>query len=134
MKVFAEHARALDPTPTQEIAPLLPKLRIPVAVVWGRRDPFQKPKYGERLVKDIPTAEVTWIDEASHYSPADAPDQVAPALGRLLDQAAREYRYWRDRGPDILVFRSSSSPLDQVSDCLMRVQIRSSYATEAIGR
>jgi 2-hydroxymuconate-semialdehyde hydrolase len=86
MKLFAAHARALDPAPTQEIAPLLPGLTLPVAVVWGRKDPFQKPKYAERLASDIPTAELTWIDAASHYAPADAPAPVVTALERLLDR------------------------------------------------
>jgi 2-hydroxymuconate-semialdehyde hydrolase len=86
MKVFAAHARALDPAPTQEIAPRLARLTIPVAVIWGRQDPFQKSKYGERLASDIPTAELTWIDDASHYAPADAPSPVATALDRLLDR------------------------------------------------
>jgi len=88
MKVFAEHARALDPTPTQELAPRLPSLTLPVAVIWGRKDPFQKPEYAERLASDIPTAELTWIDDASHYAPADTPERVAAALSRLLDRAA----------------------------------------------
>ncbi|MBA2672011.1 MAG: alpha/beta hydrolase [Gemmatimonadetes bacterium] len=86
MKQFAEHARALDPTPTRELAPRLPELSMPVAVVWGRQDPFQKPKYAERLASDIPDAELTWIDDASHFAPADAPAQVAAALNRLLDR------------------------------------------------
>jgi 2-hydroxymuconate-semialdehyde hydrolase len=87
MKVFAEHARALDPTPTQELAPRLPELRVPVTIVWGRQDPFQKPKYAERLASDIPAAELTWIDDASHYAPADAPEPVAAALERLLERS-----------------------------------------------
>jgi 2-hydroxymuconate-semialdehyde hydrolase len=85
-KVFVDHARALDSRVTEDLAPMLPELQIPVAVVWGRQDPFQKPTYAERLVGDIPAAELTWIDDASHYAPADAPAQVAAALERLLDR------------------------------------------------
>jgi 2-hydroxymuconate-semialdehyde hydrolase len=86
LKVFVEHARALDPRVTEELAPLLPELQIPVAVAWGRQDPFQKPRWAERLADDIPGAELTWIDEASHYAPADAPERVTAALERLLDR------------------------------------------------
>ena len=87
MQVFLEHARSLDSRHTQEIAPELPNLRIPVAVVWGKQDPFQKPKYAERLAADIPTAELTWIEDSSHFAPADAPDEVAEALQRLLQRS-----------------------------------------------
>ena len=89
MQVFLEHARSLDSRHTEEIAPELPKLRIPVAVVWGKQDPFQKPKWAERLATDIPTAELTWIEDSSHFAPADAPDEVAEALERLLQRSPR---------------------------------------------
>lgn len=85
LDVFVQHARSLDPRPTEELAPDLPRLRIPVAVVWGRHDPFQPPEWAERLASDIPTAELTWV-EASHFSPADNPEAVAEALERLLDR------------------------------------------------
>jgi 2-hydroxymuconate-semialdehyde hydrolase len=88
LKVFVEHALALDPQPTEELAPLLPTLRVPVAVVWGRQDPFQKPEYAERLATDIPSAALTWIADASHFAPVDAPEAVAAALSALLDRAA----------------------------------------------
>lgn len=86
LDVFVEHARSLDARPTEEIAPLLPELRMPVAIVWGRHDPFLKPEYAERLASDIPTAELTWIGQAGHFAPADAPGAVADALGRLLQR------------------------------------------------
>lgn len=88
LHVFTEHARALHSRHTEEIAPLLPELRIPVEVVWGEQDPFQKVKYGERLAADIPTAELTRIPDSSHFAPADAPEEVADALLRLLDRPA----------------------------------------------
>lgn len=84
LDVFVDHVRQLDPAPTEEIAPLLAGLRVPVAVVWGVEDPFQKVKWGERLAAEIPTAELTRIPDASHFSPADAPEAVADALLRLL--------------------------------------------------
>ncbi|HEV2150245.1 MAG TPA: alpha/beta hydrolase [Longimicrobiaceae bacterium] len=89
LDVFVEHARSLDSRHTEEIAPMLPGLSIPAAVVWGRQDPFQKPEYAERLAADIPGAELTWIAEASHFSPADAPEPVAEALLRLLARPLR---------------------------------------------
>jgi 2-hydroxymuconate-semialdehyde hydrolase len=99
LKVFVEHARSLDSRHTEEIAPRLSALRIPVAVAWGREDPFQEVHWAERLASDIPTAELTVIDEASHFSPADAPEPVAEALLRLLDRPAGDQRLARPRLP-----------------------------------
>jgi 2-hydroxymuconate-semialdehyde hydrolase len=87
LDVFVELARSLDNRSTQEVAPALSDLRMPVAVAWGRQDPFQPPKWAERLAADIPTAELTWIEDASHFAPADAPEAVADALLGLLDRA-----------------------------------------------
>jgi 2-hydroxymuconate-semialdehyde hydrolase len=84
LRLFVEQARSLDPTPTIRLAPLLPELKMPVGIVWGRQDPFQKPEYAERLAGDIPTSELTWVEDASHFAPVDAPDAVAEALERLL--------------------------------------------------
>ena len=88
LDVFVEHARSLDSRSTEEIAPALSKLDIPVGIAWGRQDPFLKPKWAERLLADIPTAELSWIEDSSHFAPADAPDAVAAALERLLDRPA----------------------------------------------
>ena len=85
---LVQHLRSLDPRHTMEVVPALRGLRVPVAVVWGRRDHQMKPKYGQRLANDIPTAELTWVSDASHFVPADTPDAVAAALHRLLDRPA----------------------------------------------
>lgn len=88
LDVFVDHIRALDSGPTQEVAPLLPQIRVPVAVAWGVQDPFLKVVNAERLAADMPTAELTRIDDGSHFSPADAPEAVADALLRLLGRAS----------------------------------------------
>lgn len=87
LDVFVDHARALDSKHTEEIAPMLRDLRIPAAVVWGVQDPFLEVRWAERIAADIPTAELTRIEDASHFAPADAPEAVADALERLLERA-----------------------------------------------
>lgn len=89
VEVLLEHVRSLSSAPTELVAPLLPTLAVPVAVIWGAQDPFLKPAYGERLARDIPGAELTLIEQASHFSPVDAPAEVADALLRLLARPAR---------------------------------------------
>lgn len=88
-RLLARHLRSLDSIYTQTVAPFLPRLRMPTEVVWGRRDHQMKPRYGERLARDIPDARLTWVDDASHFVPADRPDVVAEAVLRLVDRAAR---------------------------------------------
>lgn len=81
---LARHLRSLDSVFTQAVAPFLPRLELPAEVVWGRRDHQLKPAYAERLAADLPQAELTFLDDASHFSPADRPDAVADAVLRLL--------------------------------------------------
>jgi pimeloyl-ACP methyl ester carboxylesterase len=84
IELLLEHVRSLSSDPTELLAPLLPTLAVPAAVIWGARDPFLKLEYGERPANDIPGAELTVIERASHFSPVDAPVEVADALLRLL--------------------------------------------------
>ena len=88
-RLLARHLRSLDSVYTQTVAPFLPRLQVPTEVVWGRRDHQMKPRYGERLAQDIPGARLTWVDDASHFVPADRPDVVAEAVLRLVERAAR---------------------------------------------
>ncbi|MEW6491865.1 MAG: alpha/beta hydrolase [Cyanobacteriota bacterium] len=86
LEVFMQHVRSLNPKYTEEIAPLLPQLRVPTAILWGWHDDQMKKQYGEQLAADIPTSELTWIKNSHHFAPADAPDAVADALHHLLDR------------------------------------------------
>ena len=87
-RALATHLRSLDSVYTQTVAPFLPRLTVPVEVVWGRKDTQMKPRYGQRLARDIPGAELTWVDDASHFVPADRPDVVVDAVLRLVGRAA----------------------------------------------
>ena len=86
MDAFAAHVRALDARHTEAVAPALRHLALPVAIVWGRRDHQLPPALAERLARDIPHAELTGVDDASHFVPCDRPDLVADAVLRLLDR------------------------------------------------
>lgn len=81
---LAAHLRSLDSLYTQTIAPFLPRLDVPAEVVWRRLDHQMKPAYGQRLAEDIPGARLTWVDDASHFVPADRPDVVSDAVLRLV--------------------------------------------------
>ncbi len=59
---------------------------MPAEVVRGRQFHQMKPRYGERLAAAIPTAHLTWVEDAGHLVPADAPDPVAAAVTRFLQR------------------------------------------------
>lgn len=83
---LARDAAALDCGETMELAPLLPRLKVPTLVVWGEKDPFQPLEHGKRLAWDLPTAKLAVLPDGSHFSPLDH----APELGARLTQFLQE--------------------------------------------
>jgi pimeloyl-ACP methyl ester carboxylesterase len=70
--------------PTVPALGSLAELRQPVAVVWGRLDPFLDVGIGERLRDAINGATLEIVPHARHFTPEDAPERVAGAIGELL--------------------------------------------------
>lgn len=85
---FVDQIRSLDPTDTLNVAPRLPQLDLPSAVVWGAADRFQKLHYGERLAEDL-QARLDVIDGGKHFVPEDHPDAVAAAVRFVAQAVAR---------------------------------------------
>jgi pimeloyl-ACP methyl ester carboxylesterase len=75
--------RPLDPGDTLAVADRLPSLDMPVRVVWGEADQFQKVEYGERLARDLGTS-LTRIPGGKHFTPEDHPEAVAEAVNALV--------------------------------------------------
>lgn len=84
--VLVDHLRSLDSVYTETMAPFLPRLQMPVEVMWGRRDSQMKPRYGEMLARAIPNARLTWVDDAAHFVPADAPSDVVDGVLRAVQR------------------------------------------------
>jgi pimeloyl-ACP methyl ester carboxylesterase len=78
------NAAALNTNLTTEITPLLPRISVPVLILWGGEDAFQVVKYGERLVRDIPEARLVRIDDARHFVMLDQQDRVASEVCSFL--------------------------------------------------
>jgi len=77
--------RRLNPEYTMAIARELETLDLPVLVLWGDSDPFQKPAYAQRLTDTIPGARLEWITGAAHWIMEEKPDDVADRIARFLD-------------------------------------------------
>ena len=54
---------------------------VPLRMIYARRDPMVPPAVGARLGAIVSSAELTWLDEGSHFAHVDAPDAfLAQAL------------------------------------------------------
>ncbi len=78
------HVRALTSGETTAIASALRNIRIPTAIVWGQQDRVTPLGTARRLQAAIPGATLDVIPDARHFTPEEAPRQVAEAVGRLL--------------------------------------------------
>jgi pimeloyl-ACP methyl ester carboxylesterase len=84
---FVRQIQSLDTHDTLAVAGQLSGLTVPVRVVWGEADQFQKIEYGERLSRDL-KAPLYRIPGGKHFTPEDYPDIVAAAIDELLAQAS----------------------------------------------
>lgn len=58
----------------------LERLDLPAHILWGRRDPVATPAIAEQHAREIPGAELTWLDELGHYPMVEDPDAWCEAL------------------------------------------------------
>ncbi len=69
---------------TTELTHLLPKIAVPVLILWGEDDKFQLVKYAERLAADIPGARLMRIHDARHFLMFDQAAQVASEVSAFI--------------------------------------------------
>jgi pimeloyl-ACP methyl ester carboxylesterase len=60
---------------------------VPLALAYARRDPMVPPWNGERLARLVPEAELTWLEDSSHFPQVDAPERFAALVERWVDRA-----------------------------------------------
>lgn len=78
------HVRALTNGETAELGASLSSIAVPTAIVWGAHDGVIPVAVGHRLRDTIPRATFEAVDGARHFTPEEAPRQVADAIQRLL--------------------------------------------------
>lgn len=83
---FARQLRSLDVHDTLAIGGKVPELRLPVRLVWGAADQFQKIGYGYRLAYEL-DATIDRIEGGKHFVPEDHAQRVAAAVTDVLQQA-----------------------------------------------
>jgi pimeloyl-ACP methyl ester carboxylesterase len=79
-----EHLLALEPAETAALAPRLKDLVMPTSIVTGAHDPFITASVAERLKQEIPGATLDVIPDVRHFTPEEAPERIAGAIGDLL--------------------------------------------------
>lgn len=83
-RAFFRNLRRLNPEYTQAIAGALGTLPHPTLVMWGDKDPFQKPAFAPRLTAAIPGAELAWIKDAGHWLIDEKPDEIGGRIKAFL--------------------------------------------------
>lgn len=85
-RAFFRNLRRLNSEYTLAISEELPRLPHDTLIVWGEKDPFQKPDYGPRLEQAIPKARLTVIDGAGHFLLDEKPKEISEIILRFLGE------------------------------------------------
>ncbi|MDZ7790080.1 MAG: alpha/beta hydrolase [Xanthomonadales bacterium] len=83
--IFGTALREL-PERYEAVESALPRLDVPVQVLWGDRDPFFPISEGRRVAAAIPGAQLRVLAGAGHFLPAERPSAVVAAVEELATQ------------------------------------------------
>lgn len=83
-RAFFRNLRRLNKEYTQAIAEELEHLPHESLVLWGDKDPFQKPEYAAKLAETIPHAELGWIEDTGHWLIEEKPEEVGDRIHQFL--------------------------------------------------
>ena len=72
--------RGLNPVRVLQLQREMDQLQLPVLILWGEGDPYFPNAVPERLLRDLPRAELQFISDAGHFPMLSQPDLVARAL------------------------------------------------------
>lgn len=78
------HIRALASGETHALSEKLGGIAVPTSIIWGQGDRVIPLWVAKRLQQAIPQSVLEVIPGARHFTPEDAPRQVADAIERLL--------------------------------------------------
>ncbi|MEO5511896.1 MAG: alpha/beta fold hydrolase [Longimicrobiales bacterium] len=70
---------------TDDVTPMLSRVRCPALVVWGALDPLVPLAHGEQFARALPDARLVVISDAAHNVMADRPAEFNPVLLNFLD-------------------------------------------------
>ncbi len=79
-QAFFRNLRRLNSEYTLAISEALSQLPHSTLIIWGEKDPFQKPEYGPRLERAIPNARLTVIDDVGHFLLEEKPGEISDLM------------------------------------------------------
>jgi pimeloyl-ACP methyl ester carboxylesterase len=83
---LVSHMRAMTSAETTEVGRRLASVRVPTAIVWGQRDSVMPLAVARRLQRAIAGATLHVLPGVRHFTPEEAPRQVADAIAKLLSR------------------------------------------------
>lgn len=83
-KAFFRNLRRLNKEYTLAVSDQLKQLPHKTLVLWGEKDPFQKPEYAPKLAAEIPNSDLIWVADAGHWLIDEKPTEVGENLIRFL--------------------------------------------------
>ena len=81
---IAAHVKGISSPQNRSLASSLGMISVPTAIVWGDGDRVTPVSIGRRLAEAIPDATLDIVSGVRHFTPTDAPRDVADAIQRLL--------------------------------------------------
>lgn len=66
------------------MAEVLPTLKMPVCLIWGKQDTITPPHVAEEFHELIPQSELYWIDKCGHAAMMERPEEFNAILGDWL--------------------------------------------------
>lgn len=76
--------KGLSPRHTMAAAESLRTFDGPVLVAWGAEDRFFPGRLAERLAREIPRAQLEWIEDARTFVPEDQPERLAELIRKFV--------------------------------------------------
>jgi pimeloyl-ACP methyl ester carboxylesterase len=80
--------RAVDARDTLAAAEKLRDFDRPTLIAWAREDIVFKPRFAERLARDIPNSRVEWIEDSRSFVSEDQPARLAELIGAFAREAS----------------------------------------------
>lgn len=78
--------RTLSIVVNTDMTPLMPRVTVPVLLVWGERDTATPLANGQRMAQLMPNAALVPIANAGHFPFLDAPQMFYPVLDAFLSE------------------------------------------------
>jgi pimeloyl-ACP methyl ester carboxylesterase len=80
------HIRALTSRETRKLGRQLRKVSVPTSILWGEHDPVLPLSIGRELQASIAGASLEVLPDRKHFTPEEAPRQIADGIAKLLSR------------------------------------------------